>query len=85
MCIRDRVKGGIEINNKINIVISNSSLMCIKQRIYSNSGININSQDSKLLVKESGVDVNEQLNIKPVSYTHLDVYKRQVLTKFLIK
>ena len=38
--------------------------MCIKQRIYSNSGININSQDSKLLVKESGVDVNEQLNIK---------------------
>ena len=32
-----------------------------------------------LLAQSDGVDVQRQDNVQPVSYTHLDVYKRQLV------
>ena len=38
----------------------------------------INENPRRDVRKELGIDSNEKVILTPVSYTHLDVYKRQI-------
>ena len=50
--------------------------MCIRDR-SKEAALEAHHQQTQLLVKEANGEHTE-VNVMPVSYTHLDVYKRQV-------
>ena len=58
--------------------------MCIRDRIKVQEMAVINTSKTPPFYIEDGIHVDENLRLRyryldPVSYTHLDVYKRQVL------
>ena len=92
MCIRDRSKldlNGAKYDSIISMKINNSSEIGIyeikpesKIYFYQLYGVNTKPQkhilydEAKIIKSNDTISLNKE-NIKAVSYTHLDVYKRQ--------
>ena len=78
MCIRDRIKAGSRTVGRLGTVVHDADYGPIALGLVKRSAL-----DSDLHINEVAVNVDKDLipnddGVAPVSYTHLDVYKRQI-------
>ena len=78
MCIRDRIVGAQPDEAAGDLLgVEQASPFC-SARIRINANMGLHQHGVLGEVGEVAVGEHDQIGLQPVSYTHLDVYKRQV-------